>query len=69
MKIENLKILSPTCMIKENRDDNYQKFKQALNHGLVLNKIQKVIKLKQKAWLKSFIDINTDLRKIAISDF
>ena len=56
-------------MIKENRDDNYQKFKQALNHGLVLNKIQKVIKLKQKAWLKSFIDINTDLRKIAISDF
>ena len=56
-------------MIKENRHDNHQKFKQALNHGLVLNKVQKVIKLKQKALLKSFIDINTDLRKIAISDF
>ena len=56
-------------MIKENRDDNHQKFKQALNHGLVLNKFQKITKLKQNAWLKSYIDINTDLRKIAIRDF
>ena len=56
-------------MIKKNRDDNHQKVKHTSNHGLVLNKVQKVIKLKQKAWLKSYIDVNTDLRKIAISDF
>ena len=39
--------------------------KQALNHGLVLKKLHKVIKFNQKAWLKSYTDINTKLRKNA----
>ena len=34
--------------------------KQALNHGLVLRKVNKVIKINQSAWLKSYIDMNTD---------
>ena len=38
-------------------------FKQALNHGLVLKKVNKVIKFNQNAWLKPYIDMNTDLRK------
>ena len=37
--------------------------KQALNHGLVLKKVHKVIKFNQNAWLKPYIDNNTDLRK------
>ena len=37
--------------------------KQALNHGLVLKNVDRAIKLTQKAWLKPYIDINTDLRK------
>ena len=37
--------------------------KQALNHGLVFRKVHKVIKLNQNAWLKRYIDMNTDLRK------
>ena len=36
---------------------------QALNHGLVLKKVHKIIKFNQKAWLKSYIDMNTNLRK------
>ena len=42
--------------------------KQALNHGLVLKKIHGVIKFNQKAWLKSYIDMNTELRKKAKHD-
>ena len=43
--------------------------KQALNHGLILKKVHKVIKFNQKAWLKPYIDMNTELRKIAKNDF
>ena len=39
--------------------------KQALNHGLVLKKVHKIFKFIQKAWLKSNIDMNTELRKKA----
>ena len=37
--------------------------KQALNHRLVLKKVHIVIKFNQNAWLKPYIDMNTDLRK------
>ena len=43
--------------------------KQALNNGLVLEKIHRVIKFNQNAWLKPYIDINTVLRKKAENDF
>ena len=39
--------------------------KQGLNHGLVLKKVRKVIKLNQNAWIKPYVDMNTDLIKIA----
>ena len=37
--------------------------KQTLNNGLELKKVRKVIKLNKKAWLKSYTDMNLDLRK------
>ena len=37
--------------------------RQDLNHGLVLKKIQRVIKFNQKDWLKSYTDMNSELRK------
>ena len=36
---------------------------QALNHGLILKKVHRVIKLNQKDWLKPYIDMNTKLRE------
>ena len=43
--------------------------KQALNRGLILNKVHKVIILNREAWLKPHIDMNTELRKQAKNDF
>ena len=43
--------------------------KQALNHGLVLKKIHRVIQFNQKDWLKPYIDTNTKFRKEAKNDF
>ena len=43
--------------------------KQALNHGLKLKKIHRIIEFNQEAWLKPYIGMNTELRKAAINDF
>ena len=37
--------------------------KQMLNNGFVSKKVHRVIKFNQNAWLKPYIDINTDLKK------
>ena len=43
--------------------------KQALNHGLVLRKVYRVIQFNQDDWLKPYIDIDTKLRKETKNDF
>ena len=43
--------------------------KQALNQGLILKKVHRVIKFRQEAWLKPYIGMNTNLRTSAKNDF
>ena len=43
--------------------------KQALNNGLKLTKIHRIIEFNQEAWLKPYIDMNTELTKLARNDF
>ena len=43
--------------------------KQALNHGLKLKKVHRAIEYNQEAWLKKYIDMNTELRKKTSNDF
>ena len=43
--------------------------KQALNHGLKLEKVQRVIKFNKRAWLKLYIDMNTKNRTEAKNEF
>ena len=43
--------------------------RQALNHGLKLKKTYRIIEFNQEAWLKPYIDMNTELRKVAKNDF
>ena len=43
--------------------------KQALNRGLKLKKVHRVIRLHQRAWLKPYVDMNTKLRIKANTEF
>ena len=42
---------------------------QTLNRGLVLKMLHRIIKFKQKPWLKSYINANTELIENANNDF
>ena len=35
---------------------------RALKHGLILEKVHRVIEFNRSAWLKPYIDFNTELR-------
>ena len=43
--------------------------KQALNHGLKFSKVLRIIEFNRKVWFKPYIDMNTELRKLAKDDF
>ena len=43
--------------------------KQALNYGLKFKNVHRIIEFNQKAWLKSYIDMNAELRKLVKDDF
>ena len=42
---------------------------QAINNGLRLKKLHRIIQFKQKAWVKVYIDMNTELRKNVKNEF
>ena len=42
---------------------------QALKHGLILDRIHRAIEFDQSAWMKPYIDFNTQLRTKAKNDF
>ena len=54
---------------KKNYVVHIKALKQALNHGLILKKVHRVIQFNQKAWLKPYIDMNTELKKEVKNDF
>ena len=43
--------------------------KQALNHGLTLKRVHRVVEFNQKAWLKPYIDMNKILSTKVLNDF
>ena len=68
-KIEKVKKLVCNIEDKEKYVIHKRALKQALNHGLKLEKVHRAIQFNQKAWLKPYIDMNTKLRKEAKNEF
>ena len=68
-KINNCTKLVCNLNDKENYPVHVLALKQALNHGLKLSKIYRVVEFRQEEWLKLYIDMNTELRKEAKNDF
>ena len=68
-KIEKVEKLICSIEDKEKYVIHIRALKQALNHGLKLKEVCRVIQFKQKAWLKPYIDMNTKLRKKAQNEF
>ena len=69
MKIGKCKKLVCNLYDKKNYVVHIRSLKQALNHGLMLKKVNRVIQFYQKAWLKPYMDMNTKLRKKTKNDF
>ena len=69
MKINKCTKLTCTIQNKENYVIHIRALKQAVNHGLKLTKVHRIIQFDQEAWLKPYIDMNTELRKDAKNDF
>ena len=69
MKINKYSKLVCNLYDKNNYVLHIRSLKQALDNGLILKKVHRVIQLNQEAWLKEYIDMNTELRKQAKNDF
>ena len=63
MNIKKFEKLVPNLRDRNEYLIHIRNARQALNHGLVLKKVQRAIKFNQKAWLKSYTEMNTELKK------
>ena len=69
IKINVVEKLVPNLYDKKKYVIHIKALQQALSHGLVLEKIHRIIEFKQSAWMKEYIDFNTKLRTAATNDF
>ena len=65
MKIDKCKKLVCNLRNKKKYVVHIKSLKQALNHELKLRKVLRIIEFNQEARLKPYIDMNTELRKLA----
>ena len=63
MRTEKVENLVANLRDKKEYLTHIRNLKPVLNHGLILKKCVVYIKFNKKAWLKSYTDLNTELRK------
>ena len=69
MKNNGVEKLVPNLRDKKNYVIQIQALNQVLKHGLRLDGIHRAIEFDQSAWLKTYIDFDTQLRTAATNDF
>ena len=69
MNINGVEKLIPNLYDKKKYIIHIRALKQAIDHGLILEKIHRCIRFRQSAWMKEYIDFNTRLRTAAKNDF
>ncbi|KAJ8967216.1 hypothetical protein NQ317_001325 [Molorchus minor] len=61
--------LIPNLNNKKQYVVHYRNLKQAIDNGLILTKVHRVLTFSQLPWLKQYIDLNTNMRNKATSKF
>ena len=69
MEINGVEKLIPNLRDKKNYIIHIEALNQALKHGLILEKIHRMIEFNQSTWLKPYTDFNTQLRTQAKNNF
>ena len=69
LKIGGVEKLVLNLCKKKNYVIHIQALNQALTHRLILDRIHRAIEFDQSAWMKPYIDFNTQLRTEATNDF
>uniref|UniRef100_A0A336MAQ8 CSON012963 protein n=1 Tax=Culicoides sonorensis TaxID=179676 RepID=A0A336MAQ8_CULSO len=67
-KFGNTEKLCATLENKKNYVVHYRNLKQAMQNGLILKKVHKILKFKQSKWIAPYINLNNTLRSMATSD-
>ena len=69
MRIGGVEKLVPNLYYKKRYIIHIRALKQVLDHGLVLEKIHRVIEFRQSDWMCEYIDFNTKLRAATKNEF
>ena len=65
IKSGDINKLVPNLMSRKNYVVHYRNLKYYLSQGLILKKVHRILEFKQSAWMKPYIDFNTQKRKEA----
>ena len=65
IKVGGINKLVQNLLSKKNYVVHYRNLRYYLSQGLILKKVHKILEFKQSAWMKSYIDFNTQKRKEA----